>query len=125
MVAEGGGRIINVISGAGFTDPPAAPGEGGWGVLYGMVKAGQHRIAGSIKAEYPGSGILCFSVNPGFVKTPVIRELPVFRTAEGGISATVPAAVIGWLATSDDAERFNCQLVDAPDFARAHLAVET
>ena len=121
MAAQGSGRIINVTSAAGFNDPPRPPGEGGWGVLYGMVKAGQHRIAGSVRAEYPGEEILCFSVNPGFVKTPVIKELPYYRTAGGDISATVPASVIGWLATSDDARQFNAQYLDAPAFARQHL----
>jgi hypothetical protein len=120
MEEQGGGRIITVTSAAGFNDPPAPPGEGGWGVLYGMVKAAQHRIPGLVRAEYGGQGILCFSLSPGFVKTPVIRELPVFRDSTADIPPTVPASVIAWLASSDEAGRFNCQLVEALEFAKAH-----
>lgn len=120
MVAQGGGRIINVASAAGLNDPPAPPGEGGWGVLYGGVKAGQLRFAGSIKAEYPGTGVLCFTLNPGFVKTPVIKEFPFFSEANNNVAPSLPGQVIAWLATSDKAEQFNAHYVDAPTFAREH-----
>jgi NAD(P)-dependent dehydrogenase (short-subunit alcohol dehydrogenase family) len=120
MVAQGGGRIINVCSSAGLADPPAAPGEGGWGVLYGMAKAAQYRIAGLVRVEYPNSGIFCFSLCPGFVKTPVIRNLPVFETADGGLPASVPGSVIAWLACSDEAGQYSSQFIRAPEFAQEH-----
>jgi NAD(P)-dependent dehydrogenase (short-subunit alcohol dehydrogenase family) len=120
MVAQGGGRIINVSSAAGLNDPPAAPGEGGWGVLYGMVKAAQYRMPGLIRVEYPDSNILSFSLNPGFIKTPVIRELPFFREAGNDLPPSVPGQVIAWLATADaaDAEKYVCTYIDAPALAR-------
>jgi NAD(P)-dependent dehydrogenase (short-subunit alcohol dehydrogenase family) len=124
MVAQGGGRIINVSSAAGLNDPPAAPGEGGWGVLYGMAKAAQYRIAGLVRAEYPDSGITCFSLSPGFVKTPVISKLPVFEAADGGIAPSVPGRVIAWLASSGEAEQYSREFIDVPGFAIEHDLAE-
>jgi NAD(P)-dependent dehydrogenase (short-subunit alcohol dehydrogenase family) len=112
MSAQGGGRIITVTSAAGLNDPPAPPGEGGWGVLYGMAKAAQYRIAGLVRVEYPDSGILCFTLSPGFVKTPVIAKMPIFETVEGGNPASVPGSVIAWLASSPDAERYSREFID-------------
>jgi NAD(P)-dependent dehydrogenase (short-subunit alcohol dehydrogenase family) len=120
MVAQGGGRIINVSSSAGLNDPDAAPGEGGWGVLYGMAKAAQYRIAGLVRVEYPDSGIFCFSLCPGFVKTPVIGRLPVFETFDGGNPANVPGSVIAWLASSEQAPQYSNQFIVAPEFAKEH-----
>ena len=39
LVAQGGGQIINVCSGAGEKDPPVAANQGGWGFAYGASKA--------------------------------------------------------------------------------------
>lgn len=119
MVAQGGGRIINVSSAAGLRDPAAAPGHGGWGVLYGMVKAAQYRMPGLIRVEYPNSDILGFSLNPGFIKTPVIRELPIFSEAGNDLPPTVPGRVIAWLATAEsaDVEKYVCTYIDAPELA--------
>jgi NAD(P)-dependent dehydrogenase (short-subunit alcohol dehydrogenase family) len=124
MSAQGGGRIINVSSAAGLNDPPAPPGEGGWGVLYGMAKAAQYRIAGLIRVEYPDSGILCFSLSPGFVKTPVISKLPFFETVEGGIPSSVPGSVIAWLATAPEAGQHCEEFIEVPDFVKEHQLAE-
>jgi hypothetical protein len=37
--------IVNITSAAGYGDPPAPAGEGGWGMGYGVSKGGFHRIA--------------------------------------------------------------------------------
>src|SRR4029077_4218951 len=34
MVERGTGTVINITSGAGYADPPAAAGQGGWGLGY-------------------------------------------------------------------------------------------
>jgi NAD(P)-dependent dehydrogenase (short-subunit alcohol dehydrogenase family) len=119
MVAAGGGRIVNVSSAAGLNDPPFAPGEGGWGILYGMVKAAQYRIPGLVRVEYPDRNIISFSLNPGFIKTPVIRELPVFREAGNDLPPSVPGKVIAWLASADaaDVKPYECTYIQAPDLA--------
>ncbi len=46
MLERGEGFIVNMSSGAGTMDPPAAAGDGGWGLGYGMSKGALHRLAG-------------------------------------------------------------------------------
>jgi NAD(P)-dependent dehydrogenase (short-subunit alcohol dehydrogenase family) len=120
MEPQGGGRIINVSSGAGAADPLLPPGEGGWGVLYGMAKAAQIRIAGLIRVEYPDKNIYCFTLSPGFVKTPVIAKMPVFEDSEEGNPPSLPGSVIAWLASSPEAPKYAWEFLKAPDFAAAH-----
>src|SRR3954447_8855989 len=38
MIERGSGIIMTITSGAGRGDPPAAAGDGGWGLCYGMSK---------------------------------------------------------------------------------------
>lgn len=118
MVSQMGGRIINLASGCGTMDPPAPAGSGGWGVLYGMTKGGLHRMAGVVKAEAADKGVLCFNLDPGFVKTAVVGNLPTFIDAEGDHSAEIPAAAIRWLATSDEARDLNGSMLFAADLVR-------
>jgi NAD(P)-dependent dehydrogenase (short-subunit alcohol dehydrogenase family) len=117
MIQQGGGRIINVISVTAYTDPPAPVGEGGWGVLYGMAKAAVQRIAGAVVAETGSHGVMCFSLDPGFVKTAVVGQMPFYKDAGGDTSEQVPALVIAWLASSPDAAALNGQTVKTQDFA--------
>jgi NAD(P)-dependent dehydrogenase (short-subunit alcohol dehydrogenase family) len=118
MIRQGGGRIINLISICAYIDPPAAVGEGGWGVLYGMGKGAVHRIAGVVAAEAGRHGVGCFSLDPGSVKTAVVGNMPFFADSEGWISESIPAAVIAWLAQSPKAMAMNGQTVYAEQFAR-------
>jgi NAD(P)-dependent dehydrogenase (short-subunit alcohol dehydrogenase family) len=120
MGPQGGGRIINVTSSAGAADPESPPGEGGWGVLYGMAKAAQMRIAGLIRVEYPDQNIYCFTLCPGWVKTEVIGHMPVFEDVDEGNGPEMPGSVIAWLASSPDAPAYAWQFFRAPDFAAEH-----
>jgi NAD(P)-dependent dehydrogenase (short-subunit alcohol dehydrogenase family) len=123
MDPQGGGRIINVSSSAGGADPELPPGEGGWGVLYGMVKAAQVRIAGLIRVEYPDKNIYCFSLCPGWVKTQVIAKMPVFEDAAEGNGPEAAGSVIAWLASSPEAPKYAWQFFRAPEFAAEHNIV--
>jgi NAD(P)-dependent dehydrogenase (short-subunit alcohol dehydrogenase family) len=69
MVAAGGGTIVNMVSGAGFEDPPAKVGQGGWSMGYAMTKAAFGRVAPLLHVEHGDEGIRAFSVEPGFVLT--------------------------------------------------------
>jgi NAD(P)-dependent dehydrogenase (short-subunit alcohol dehydrogenase family) len=120
MGPQGGGRIINVSSSAGENNPEFPPGEGGWGVLYGMVKAAQMRIAGLIRVEYPKQNIYCFSVCPGWVKTEVLGKMPVFENAPEGNPPEVPGSVIAWLASSPDAPQYAWDFFRLPEFGAEH-----
>ncbi|MEG0140402.1 MAG: SDR family oxidoreductase, partial [Comamonas sp.] len=73
MVAQGGGRIINVCSAAGQFNPPVPADKGGWGFAYGASKAAIARLAGCINTEYKTQGVRAFSVNPGVVTTEAVK----------------------------------------------------
>jgi NAD(P)-dependent dehydrogenase (short-subunit alcohol dehydrogenase family) len=46
MLERSRGAIVNVVSAAGLSDPPAPPERGGWGFAYGASKAALIRMAG-------------------------------------------------------------------------------
>lgn len=69
LLAQSGGQIINVCSGAGKHDPPLRADQGGWGFAYGASKAALARLAGVINREHGAQGVRAFSVNPGVVAT--------------------------------------------------------
>ncbi|MEJ2850164.1 SDR family NAD(P)-dependent oxidoreductase [Nocardioides sp. CCNWLW212] len=123
MAAGGGGTVVAVCSASATIDPPAPPGEGGWGLGYSSAKAAFGRIAGAVNAEYRAAGVRAFNVDPGFVVTES-------GAARGGTAAIAdrgfdssPADAVGrcaaWLATSADADRFLGKVVWAPRLAES------
>lgn len=108
MVAQGGGRIINVSSGAGMYDPPVPADQGAWGYAYGASKAALARLAGCVNVEYGSRGIRAFTVNPGLVST----ESAIATLGKGGVleerfGAATPEAIADallWLASGADAD---------------------
>ncbi|MEE2031489.1 SDR family oxidoreductase [Rhodococcus chondri] len=126
MVERGAGVLINMVSGSATTDPPAAPGEGGWGLSYAASKAAFSRLAGAVNAEYRPRGLRAFNLSPGFVVTES-------GAARGGtdkivgqgfdaVPATVPADAAVWLATDPGADRFLGKVVWAPKLVEAITA---
>jgi len=123
MLERGGGLIVDLWSGSVVNDPPAPPGEGGWGLAYASSKAAFARIAGALNAEFWHRGVRAFNLDPGFVVTEA-------ATARGGVAAiaahgvpTVPAAAAGRavvrLATDPDfATAARGRVVRAADFVR-------
>lgn len=117
MIERGGGTVINITSGAGYNDPPAPAGQGGWGLGYAFSKGALHRIAGILALEDGGAGIRAFNVQPGFILTErMIQDMGDFGfdTVSGA-----PPAVIGkvcvWLLESPDANELNGQTVQAQE----------
>ena len=110
MVDAGGGVIANMCSGSAVLDPPAPPGEGGWGLAYSAAKAAFGRVAGAVNAEYRRAGIRAFNLEPGFVITESGRARggteEIEARAVAGSSSDASGRVIAWLAASDadDAE---------------------
>lgn len=122
MLDRGAGIIVNMASSSATHDPPAGPGEGGWGLGYAASKAAFGRMAGSINAELGGRGIRAFNVDPGFVVTESARARGGTEAIAqgGGYPSADPAAsgrVIAWLATSPDADRFLGKVIWAPRLA--------
>jgi hypothetical protein len=108
------GVIVDVTSHVAVADPPAPVGHGGWGLGYAATKGAFHRMAGILAVEHGGQGICAFNVDPGYVDTE--RQL-ANAEANGltghyrGAPPSVPAAVISWLATSDDVSGLNGQTI--------------
>ncbi|HXY94027.1 MAG TPA: SDR family oxidoreductase [Acidimicrobiia bacterium] len=117
MIERGEGTVINITSGAGYSDPPAPAGQGGWGLGYAFSKGAMHRIAGVLALEARDTGVRAFNVQPGFIATERIAQ----DMAQFGFDASTgaPAAVIGrvcvWLLESPDAAALNGQTIQAQE----------
>jgi NAD(P)-dependent dehydrogenase (short-subunit alcohol dehydrogenase family) len=105
MLERGAGVIVNLTSSAAYEDPPAAAGDGGWGLGYGISKAGLHRIAGILALELGDQGIRAYNVQPGFIATErIAQDMAGFGfDASSGAPADVVGAVVAWLVTTADA----------------------
>lgn len=103
MIAQGGGQIVNVSSGAGKNDPPAPANQGGWGFAYGASKAALARMAGCLNREHGRDGIRAFSVNPGVVATQALSaalgEGGEIEKRYGAMKPEAIAAALHWLVT--------------------------
>jgi NAD(P)-dependent dehydrogenase (short-subunit alcohol dehydrogenase family) len=117
MVEQGAGTVINITSGAGYGDPPAPAGQGGWGLGYAFSKGALHRIAGVLALETEDLGIRSYNVQPGFIATERIAQ--DMGTFGFDASAGAPAAVVGkvcrWLLESPDAAQHNGQCIQAQE----------
>jgi NAD(P)-dependent dehydrogenase (short-subunit alcohol dehydrogenase family) len=63
MAARGGGRIVNVASGAAYL--PAGPSD----AAYGASKAALHRFSEILAEQAREAGVHVFSISPGLVRT--------------------------------------------------------
>ena len=123
MLAQGGGRVVNMSSAVALVDPPAPAGQGGWGFAYAMSKGAFHRLAGFLAVEHGPQGIAAFNIEPGFVVTEAMEVNAREHGLEGhyvGAPPTVPAAVITWLVTDPSAVALNGQTIRAQKFALEH-----
>jgi hypothetical protein len=123
MLERERGTIINMVSGAGLSDPPAPAGDGGWGFAYGATKAAFHRMVGVLAVEHPGHGVRFHNLEPGYVMTEAMK----LNDPDGAIGRrfnaappTVPAAVIAWLATDPAAVEWDGRTVFAQKLALEH-----
>jgi NAD(P)-dependent dehydrogenase (short-subunit alcohol dehydrogenase family) len=121
MVARGGGRIIDLTSGSGYSDPLKPAGAGGWGISYGATKGAIHRVAGILAAELASSGIVVINVDPGYTSTErIAQDMAKYGFEDTGEPAAVTGAVVRWLAESDEAVALNGQTVFAQQFCVEH-----
>ena len=117
MRERGSGRVINMVSGSARLDPPAPAGAGGWGIAYSASKAAFARVAGGIEAEFAPEGVRAFNVDPGNVvteKRKALRPDDVFSEGFGNEPPEKTAAVVAWLASSDDAFSMTGKWIYAP-----------
>ena len=116
MLEAGAGTIINLGSGSALVRPPAPAGEGGWSLAYCATKAAFHQLAVIVDVEFRDRGIRAFTLEPGFTVTE--RALATGGAGSygehfAGDPPEVAGAVIGWLATSPDSDRFLGRIVHA------------
>jgi NAD(P)-dependent dehydrogenase (short-subunit alcohol dehydrogenase family) len=64
MLVRGGGRIVNVASGAAYLPPGGFP-----STAYGPSKAAVHRFSELLAAQLRPHGVFVFSISPGLVRT--------------------------------------------------------
>ena len=117
MLERGSGTIIDMVSGSARLDPPAPPGEGGWGILYSASKAAFGRVAGGINAEHRAAGIKAFNVDPGNVVTEArkaIKPDDEYSEGFGSEPAEATGKVVAWLATTPEADKFLGKWIFAP-----------
>ncbi len=120
MLERHSGTVINMVSNAGLSDPPAPAGKGGWGFAYAATKAAFNRLAGVLAVEHDDSGVRFHSVEPGLVITEAMALYDPkgeFAKRFQGAPMEVPAAVIAWLATDSRAEEWNGKTVFAQKLA--------
>lgn len=121
MISRGGGRVIDLTSGAGFSSPLKPAGAGGWGISYGATKAAAHRLAGLLALELAEHDILVFNLAPGYISTErIAQDMAKFGFADTGEPAEVVGAVAAWLATADEAREMSGETVFAQHFCAEH-----
>ncbi len=119
MVGRGIGVIVNVGSGSGKWKLKMPVGNGGPQLSYCAAKAGFHRAADRIAFEYGDTGVIAFTVDPGFVateRTKMVAELG--EIASRGVEPIVIGRAIAWLATEGAAMKENGSYHEAQSIAR-------
>lgn len=120
MIERGGGCVINLSTRHNYQRQGGPPGKGGAGVSYNCSKAACGKIADGLAAEHGPDGILAFDLDPG----PVMTER--FHTQGHRLGypkslfcpVEVPARAALWLATDEEAPRYNGQHFMAQEFVR-------
>ena len=122
MLERGEGRLVNMLSEAAFTTPPAPAGAGGWGVAYAAAKAAFHRVTDMCHVEFFAAGIWSFSIAPGLTLTESMRASGMDKVLVGAGHAPAPPEVAGevaaWLGADADAGRLAGQMVSSRPLCR-------
>ena len=122
MIERGRGIVISVTSGAGENDPPVPVWKGSWGFSYGASKAAFHRLAGILNVELGSKGIYAYNLEPGVVASEALLatlgDRGLLETSYGSAPPEVPAAVIRWLATEEEAKGMLGKTIYAQSFCR-------
>jgi NAD(P)-dependent dehydrogenase (short-subunit alcohol dehydrogenase family) len=119
MLERRRGRVINLSTRHNYTRQHAPPGQGSASVCYNCSKAAEGKLADGLAAEHGPDGILAFDLDPG----PVLTERGERQMDRLGFPREifcpleVPAKVVLWLATDDEAAQYNGCHFMAQEFA--------
>src|SRR3984885_2022043 len=110
LLERGQGRLVNMLSEAAFTTPPAPAGRGGWGVAYAAAKAAFHRVTDMCHVEFASQGVWAFSIAPGLTVTESMRASGTDKALidAGHVPAPpeVAGEVVAWLGDDRAAGRY-------------------
>jgi len=122
MLERGQPRLITITSSAGMEVPPGLPGQGGWGLGYGVGKGSGHPLALQLYAEYKDQGLLAWNVQPGYIATERnhISVRDYGREITGVAGPSVVGAVVAWLLTTPEGAALAGTMVEAQPVARQH-----
>ena len=98
MLERGEGRLVNMLSEAAFTTPPAPAGRGGWGVAYAAAKAAFHRVTDMCHVEFASQGVWAFSIAPGLTLTESMRASGTDKVLMDAGHVPAPPEVAGEVA---------------------------
>lgn len=123
MLARGRGIVVNLTSEAGMVDPPLKLAEGGWSFAHGATKAALHRMVGILHLEYGDRGIRAYNLEPGLVRSESLiaslgESTALERMGIRSAPVEVPAAVIRWLCTAQEAVAMSGQNIHAQPFCK-------
>jgi NAD(P)-dependent dehydrogenase (short-subunit alcohol dehydrogenase family) len=122
MLERGEGRLVNMLSEAAFTTPPAPAGAGGWGVAYAAAKAAFHRVTDMCHVEFFTSGIWSFSIAPGLTLTESMRasgmDEVLVRAGHVPAPPEVAGEVAAWLGDDREAGSYSGQMVSSRSLCR-------
>ena len=122
MLDRGAGRLVNMLSEAAFTTPPAPAGAGGWGVAYAAAKAAFHRVTDMCHVEFVDRGILAFSIAPGLTLTESMRASGTDKVLVQAGHVPAPPEVAGevaaWLGDDPAAAGYAGQIVSSRSLCR-------
>jgi NAD(P)-dependent dehydrogenase (short-subunit alcohol dehydrogenase family) len=128
MLERGQGRLVNMLSEAAFTTPPAPAGEGGWGLAYAAAKAAFHRVTDMCHVEFFSAGVWSFSIAPGLSLTESMRVSGTDKVLTDAGFAPAPPEVAGevaaWLGEAAEAEEFAGQMVSSRSLCKKLGLVE-
>jgi NAD(P)-dependent dehydrogenase (short-subunit alcohol dehydrogenase family) len=117
MLERGEGRLVNMLSEAAFTTPPAPAGRGGWGVAYAAAKAAFHRVTDMCHVEFASQGVWAFSIAPGLTLTESMRATGTDKALIDAGHIPAPPEVAGevaaWLGDDPAAGRYAGQMVSS------------
>jgi NAD(P)-dependent dehydrogenase (short-subunit alcohol dehydrogenase family) len=115
MIERGRGVVVNMSSFVVANDPPGTVLEDGWSLSYAAGKAGLDRFASVLNVELRDTGVMVFTVEPGFVAYgPALAEsLEKFP----GRPVCPPEAIgvaVRWLVSAPEAARLIGKRIHLP-----------